>query len=136
MHRLLTAFAVLTLAAMVPLMAQAARMGHATLHSPLHSMGFPKAMASATLEYSKHDTVITFHASHLPAPSVLHEKVYILWATDGGMKDKVGVVTLKNGTGSLMGSVMMTKIIDLVVTAGRSASAVSGKTVLSGMVGR
>lgn len=138
MHRLLSALAVVTLAATIPLTANAAtKMGHVTFRSPLHTMEFRKVIATATLTYKKQDTAIAFHASRLPSPSVLHKKVYVLWATDGGMKDKVGSIMIeKNGTATLMGSVMMTKITDLVVKAAKSASSTAkGETVLSGMVG-
>jgi hypothetical protein len=137
MHKFSRSLAVLALAALLPLSAHAApRMGHATLHSSIKNMGFPRVMATATLTYAKPDVTISFHASHLPRPSVLHEKVYVLWATDGAMKDRVGVLTVSRGAGMLTGKVMMSKVVDLVVTANKTATAKMGKTVLSGMVGK
>jgi hypothetical protein len=63
---------------------------------------------------------------------------YILWATDGGMKEKVGLVKVnKSNMAGLKGEVMMTKVQDLVVTAENSTTVTKphGKVVLSGMVG-
>lgn len=115
--------------------APAAKTSSVMLHSPLKTMGFNKAMASATLKYTKHDVTVSLHANRLPSPHVLKEHAYVLWATDGGMKDRVGALKMQGMTASIMGSVMMTKVQDLVVTAESSKTVARphGKVVLSGM---
>jgi hypothetical protein len=108
------------------------------LHSPIKEMGFQRVMASATVRQTKADAFVNFTAEHLPSPHVLHAMAYILWATDGGMKEKVGLVKVnKSNMAGLKGEVMMTKVQDLVVTAENSTTVTKphGKVVLSGMVG-
>jgi hypothetical protein len=107
------------------------------LHSPIKAMGFNHAMASATVRYTKADAFINFTAVRLPSPHVLHKMAYILWATDGAMKEKVGLLKVHNMMSTLKGEVMMRKVQDLVVTAEDSPTVTrpNGKVVLSGMVG-
>lgn len=102
-----------------------------------HNMNFAHTMASATVTYKGHNATIKLTAENLPMPSVVKQKVYVVWATDGAMKDRAGTLMVHGKMASLKATVMMTKVQDIVVTAEKSSMPKHpmGPTVLSGMVG-
>ena len=94
------------------------------------------AIASATLTYSKGDVTIKLTAENLPMPSALGKHVYILFAVDGKMWDRVGMLTTSGHMSSVKGQVMMSKVTDLYVYAqAMSTKRPSGTEVLAAMVG-
>lgn len=130
----------LTGPALVPAPAHAAGMMHATLQlsrAYKHNMYFAHTMASAALSYTKHDVTVKVTASHLPKPSVVRAMAYVVWLTDGSMKERAGSLMVHGGMASLKAMVMMTKVQDVVVTAEHSSMPAHpmGPVVLSGMVG-
>jgi len=98
---------------------------------------FAHAMASATLRYTKGDVFIRLTTDNLPSPRTLGKVVYALFASNGGMTDKVGVLHASGNMAGVSGQVMMTKIQDLYVYAQSAASVkrAAGTQVLSAMVG-
>jgi hypothetical protein len=101
------------------------------------NMHFAHTMASATVTYKGHNATIKLTAENLPMPSAINQKVYVVWATDGSMKDRAGTLMVHGKMASLKATVMMTKVQDIVVTAEHSAMPAHpmGPTVLTGMVG-
>lgn len=101
------------------------------------NMHFAHTMASATVTYKGHNATIKLTAENLPMPSVIKQMDYVVWATDGGMKDRAGTLMVHGKMASLKATVMMTRIQDIIVTAERSAMPTHpmGPTILSGMVG-
>lgn len=136
----LTVMAVLVSVVGAGVPAHAATMTHATLQvakAYKHNMNFAHTMAAATLSYTKHDATVKLTASHLPKPAVIKAMAYVVWLTDGGMKERAGALMVHGGMASLKATVMMTKVQDVVVTAEHSATTKHpmGPVVLSGMVG-
>lgn len=123
----------------VALAAHPARTGHAVLHpagSFQHSTMAMHVMASAKLKYVGADVTITLTADNLPAPRTLGAKAYVLFATDGGMTERVGTLMAHGAMASASGMVMMTKVQDLYVYAEPhpNRKRPNGKKVLAGMV--
>ena len=129
------------LAAVVPgatLAAHSGAMSHVTLNvvKPYKAMAeWKHAMASATLTYTKGDITIKLTAENLPMPSALHAHVYVLFAEDGNMWDRVGVLHTSGSMSTVTGTVMMSKVTDLYVYAqAMSTKHPSGTQVLAAMV--
>jgi hypothetical protein len=125
---------------LAPAPVQAATMMHVTLQVAAAyktNMKFKHTMAGATLSYANHESKLNLTASHLPKPSAIKAMAYVVWLTDGSMKDRAGALMIHGGMASLKATVMMSKVQDIVVTAEHSATTKHpmGPTVLSGMVG-
>jgi hypothetical protein len=125
---------------LAPAPVHAATMLKATLrvaNAYKHNMHFAHAMASATISYTGHNATVKLTAENLPMPSVVRARTYVVWLTNGSMKDRAGALKVHGGMASLKATVMMTKVQDVVVTAEQSAMPMHpmGKTILSGMVG-
>ena len=111
------------LAAAVPTGALAAPSGK-TMSVALHVTAqfksrpaFAHAMASARLRYTKSDVYITLTADNLPSPTTLGKRVYALYASDGAMTEKVGVLHTSGNMAGVSGELMMTRVQDLYVYA-------------------
>ena len=144
MKRTLAAMVIAALALALPAGVLAAN-GHAAnrtamLHvtSQLKSKtAFMHVMATAKLHYTKGDVSIKLTADGLPRPAALGKKFYILFATDGAMADRVGVLHISGHMAGASGMVMMNRVQDLNVYATNTMTAKhpQGTLVLSGMVG-
>jgi hypothetical protein len=98
---------------------------------------FAHAMASAKLRYSGGDVYITVTADHLPSPSKLGKRAYVVYASDGAMTDRVGQLKVSGAVAKVTGEVMMTKVADIYVYAESSPANKHphGTEVLAAMVG-
>lgn len=99
-------------------------------------MAFAHVMASARLRYTKHDVFITLTTDNLPKPSTLGERAYVLFASNGGMTERVGALRANGAMSGVSGQVMMTRVQDLYVYAVGSPTAMHpmGVEVLAAMV--
>lgn len=144
MKRLGTSLAIAALALIVPVGIAAAAPRHmgtkAVFHVSIkfmHRASFTHAMGSATLRYTRGDVFIKVTTDHLPRPSILGKRAYVVFATDGAMSDRVGALKYSGSVAGVKGEVMMTKVRDLYVYATRKVNdkRPSGTLVLSAMVG-
>ncbi len=146
MNRLNRTLALAALAAVIPLgaahAAPAASRNHAVLHVVTPYKGrasFMHVMASAKLkQISGHDIKVTLTTDNLPKASTFGKRVYVLFASDGAMTDRVGALTTHGAMAGAVGVVMMSKIQDLYVYAEGSPAAKhpgTGVEVLAGMIG-
>lgn len=113
---------------------------HATLQVTAafkHKASFMHVMASAKFSYTKHDTVIELTTEGLPPARKLGAKAYVLFVSDGAMKDRAGELMAAGKMASCKHTVMMTKIQDVYLYASKHPGMTrpNGKLVLSGMVG-
>lgn len=130
------------LAAAVPtgaLAAPSARTTSVVLHvtSQFKSRAaFAHAMASAKLRFTKSDVYITLTADNLPSPATLGKRVYTLYASDGAMTEKVGVLHASGNMAGVSGELMMTRVHDLYVYAqsGPNVKRAGGVEILTAMV--
>ncbi|MDQ2744530.1 MAG: hypothetical protein M3Z66_19865 [Chloroflexota bacterium] len=146
MNRLNRTLALAALAAVVPLgaahAAPVASPNHAVLHVVTPYKGrtpFMHVMASAKLkQISGHDIKVTLTTDNLPKASTFGKRVFVLFASDGAMTDRVGALTAHGAMAGTSGVVMMSKIQDLYVYAEGSPAAKhpgKGVEVLAGMIG-
>ncbi|MCA1596947.1 MAG: hypothetical protein LC772_11060 [Chloroflexi bacterium] len=131
------------LAAVLPAGVRAAPSASPTsvlLHATSHvkgKMAFRHVMAAATLRYTKGDVFIKLTTDNLPNAGTLGQRVYVLYASDGGMTDRVGALHVHGAMAGVSGEVMMTRVQHLSVYAEASPNnkRPSGVLVLSGMTG-
>jgi hypothetical protein len=144
MKRVLKTVVIAALALAVPASVLAASPHAANKTAMLHvtskfksKAGFMHVMASAKLHYTKGDVSIKLTTDGLPKPATLGKKFYVLFATDGAMADRVGVLHISGNMAGASGMVMMNKVQDLNVyaTSSMSVKHPQGTLVLSGMVG-
>ena len=97
--------------------------------------GFKHVTATAHLRYAKAEVSISLQTKSLPSTAALGEKVYVAYASDGSMTDRIGALT-HGAMASVRGQLKMARIQDLYVYAERSATPhPRGKRVLAAMVG-
>ena len=105
----------------------------------MHKASWMHVMGSAKLRYTKADTFVTITADNLPKASTLGKRVYVVFASDGAMTDKAGVLKATGNMATLKNAMlMMTKVADLYIYAEGSSSVKQpgkGIQVLSAMVG-
>ena len=109
MKRLLLSLTLGVMAVSVPLAGspvpvRAATMMHATLEvakAYKHNMHFAHTMAAATLSTTRHDSTVKLTASHLPKPSTIKAMAYVVWLTDGAMKERAGALKVHGGMAAL-----------------------------------
>jgi hypothetical protein len=113
-------------------------MNHFTLHLAKrfqHETMFMHVMASGTIRYQNGDAFVRLTTDGLPRPSQLGKSVYVLYASDMGMADKVAVLHISGMMAGARGEVMMSKVTDLYVYAQKSATPhPHGVLVLTAMV--
>ena len=110
------------------------------LHVTKSFMGkaaFKHVMASARLDYMGNDVSINLSANNLPMPSAVGARAYVLFASDGVITDRVGMLHVTGHMAGVKAQVMMSKIADLYVYAVKSPAAKhpQGQEILSAMVG-
>ncbi|GAC1322608.1 MAG: hypothetical protein NVS2B16_13170 [Chloroflexota bacterium] len=110
-----------------------------TLHTVSKFKGkpaFAHIMASATLRYTKNDVFIKLTTDNLPNPKTLGQRVYMLFASNGTMVERVGALKTSGNMAGVSGQVMMTRVQDLYVYAVSSTGTrhPMGVEVLSAMV--
>ena len=105
----------------------------------MHKASWMHVMGSAKLRYTKSDAYISVTTDNLPMASTLGKRVYVVFASDGAMTDKVGALKIHGMMGGVTNAmVMMSKVADLYIYAEGSASVKQpgkGVLVLSAMVG-
>lgn len=104
----------------------------------MHSTAFMHVTGTARLHWTRGDVSIKLTTDGLPPASKLGKRVYVLFASDGAMTDRVGALTRHGMMAGASGMVMMTKIADLYVYAVNAANAKrpgNGVLVLSAMIG-
>src|SRR5579884_1606288 len=132
MRRIVGTLALAFLASALPTGVLAAGAPHPSgksMHVALHVTSkfkkraiFMHVMATAKIRTTKTDAFITVTTDGLPKPSVLGERAYAVFATDGSMADRVGFLHMNGSMGAVKGEVMMAKVTDIYVYAVPSMS--------------
>ena len=137
--------ALVALAGLVPLSAFAAHVSakptsvRLTLSSKLmHSKAIMHATGNAKLHWTKGDVTVAVTTDGLPSAKTLGRRVYVIFASDGAMWDRVGALKLSGMMAAGSGMVMMSKITDLWIYAENAANVKkpgTGVLVMSAMIG-
>jgi hypothetical protein len=104
----------------------------------MHSKLLMHATGSAKLHWTKGDVTIKVTTDGLPSASKLGKRVYVVFASDGAMWDRVGALKMSGMMAGASGMVMLSKITDLWIYAEGAPNVKkpgNGILVMSAMVG-